>query len=504
MPIINSADPRLKNLTGMHSLWVYNCLDCCLTSEINSVFESQMDAPARLVYNFELALTAPALEMMLRGVKIDQEQRQQFILEFSGKANRLERILNRYAEAVWEQGLNPNSPKQLQAFFYTHMGLPEVILGFKGQRRVSTNREALEKLKVYFYAQPIINVILAYRDVLKKLSILRKGVDGDGRLRTSYNVAGTVTGRWSSSENAFGSGDNMQNQTEALRRMFIADPGMKLAYIDLEQAESRAVALLSGDSAYWEACHNGDLHTTVAKMVWRKRPWTGVLKEDKKLAEEKFYREFSYRDMSKRGGHGTNYYGQPFTMARHLKVATEIMESFQKDYFAAFPGIPAWHREVAQELQLQGTLTTPLGRRRFFFGRRWDDATLREAIANGPQSTVGDTLNLGLWRIWKAKGRVQLLAQVHDAVLLQYPEELEQEILPVLLKLMAVSIPFKGRVLVIPAEASVGWNWGKFTAENNVDGKPVNMNGIKKWTGEADPRKRIETPKKSILERVIC
>jgi len=182
-----------------------------------------MDETSRLIYHFELGLTAPAIEMMLRGVLIDQEQRNAFITEFSGKAARLEGILNKMAEAVWDRGLNPNSPKQLQAFFYDHMGLPPVWLSFKGQRRISTNREALEKLKAYFYALPIINTILVYRDVLKKLSIFRKGIDDDGRLRTSYNVAGTVSGRFSSSENAFGTGDNMQNQTESLRRMFISD-----------------------------------------------------------------------------------------------------------------------------------------------------------------------------------------------------------------------------------------------------------------------------------------
>lgn len=509
VPIVKSTE--IARLAGMQSLWAYNCMDCCITHEVQGVLEKQSDETTKLIHDFEMGMSAPALEMMLRGILVDEEQRQQFILEFSGKASRLERVLNRLAEAVWGTGLNPNSPKQLQAFFYGHMELPPVILSFKGERRVSTNREALEKLKAYFYALPFVNLILAYRDMVKKLSVLRKGIDEDGRLRTSYNVAGTVSGRWSSSENAFGTGDNVQNQTESLRKMYIADPGMKMAYVDLEQAESRAVALLSGDEAYWRACHDGDLHTTTAKLVWKKRSWTGDPKADRKLAEEKFYRDFSYRDMSKRGSHATNYYGQPFTVARHLKVATEIMESFQRDYFQAFPGIPAWHQKVAQQLQLEGVLITPLGRRRFFFGRRWDDATLREAIAYGPQSLVGDTLNLGLWRVWKRLGvgafnplaKVEVLAQVHDAILVQYPEELERDTVPAVLRLMEVQINYRGHILVIPAEAAVGWNWGKWIGEADKEGRAPNLNGLKKWTG-GDDRKRLVTPKKNILDRIIC
>jgi hypothetical protein len=69
--------------------------------------------------------------------------------------------------------------------------------------------------------------------------------------------------------------------------------------------------------------------------------------------------------MAKRGGHGTNYYGKPLTMAKHLKVPTKIMEDFQDAYLPAF-GLSKWHAWVAQQLQLDQRITTLLGSNSLF------------------------------------------------------------------------------------------------------------------------------------------
>jgi len=60
-------------------------------------------------------------------------------------------------------------------------------------------------------------------DLQKKIDILKTEIDKDGRIRTSYNIAGTNTGRLSSSFSEFGTGTNLQNIEESLRSMFVAD-----------------------------------------------------------------------------------------------------------------------------------------------------------------------------------------------------------------------------------------------------------------------------------------
>lgn len=493
------------NLSPHYQHQVYNGLDCCLTFEIFEVLQGQLQQKntpfQEITYGFERAMQAPALEMMERGFAIDIEERAKGQEKLNEQKTKFQSILNRFALAIWDKPLNANSPAQLKKFFYEVMGLPEQYNYNRGQKNVSTNREALEKLEVYFYAKPIINVILALRDITKKLSVLETDIDSDSRMRTSYNVAGTETGRWSSSSNAWGSGTNLQNITPELRRMFIADPGKKLCYLDLEQAESRVVGLLVwakiGDPSYLDACESGDLHTTVARLVWPNKAWTGETKADKEIANELFYRHFTYRDMSKRGGHGTNYYGKPHTMARHLKVEVKVMTDFQLAYCGlehqpggAFPGIRQWHGYTRNEINSFQSLTTILGRKRVFYGRPGDDATLREAIAFEPQSVVGDILNLALWKIWYSEPRVQILGQVHDAIVFQYPDdpESEVEILENCLQLARIPISAKGRELIIPSECEIGWNWAKFDKDKKIhkDGNPW---GLTKYRGVPDERR---------------
>lgn len=488
--------------------WIYNGMDCALTHEIYHVIEPQLDETTRATYEFEKSLQGPVLEMRLRGVLVDQERRQQVINEYqvqlSQLATQLERILS---EGLGLSSFNWRSPKQLLDLFYTVLALPSIKKrNSKGIYAPTVDRDALERLDVHFYAQPIISHILALRDIGKKIGVLKTEIDLDGRMRTSYNIAGTTTGRFSSSLGDFGTGGNLQNIEQKLRSVFIADEGMKFAYIDLEQAESRLVGAIEWnlfhDGRYLDACESGDLHTTVCRLAWADQlPWSGDIKSDKALAERPFYRQHSYRHMAKVLGHGTNYNGKPFTMAKHTKLDQKLIASFQDRYFAAFPAHRQWHARVAQELYLNGNLTTLTGRRRWFFGRRNDDTTIREAIAYDPQGSVGDILNRGMLAVWRLDSvRVQLLLQIHDAILVQYPEETESEIIPLLLETIKHPIQLKhDRTLVIPSEAKIGWNWGEWHERENPD-------GLIKWSPSRPDARRCTRPAKasSLMDRLVC
>ena len=487
MPIIDTSTLQ-PNIVLPENEQIYNGLDCCITHEVLEALRPLGQPP---IYDFARALQAPVLDMMQRGFLIDTYERAKGIEALETELVRLQALLNRFSYAVWDAPLNANSPKMLQAFFFGRMQIPEIWTSKKGERKLSMDREALEKLDNYFHARPIVATILAIRDAVKQLSVLRTEIDQDGRMRTSYNVAGTETGRFSSSTNAFGSGTNLQNITASLRKMFVADPGYKLCGIDLEQAESREVGWLSGticgDWRYLDACYSGDLHTLVARAAWPGLDWTGDPKSDRRIADTPFYRNLTYRDMAKKLGHGSNYYGQPPTMARHAKLPVPVVADFQRRYFAQFPGLPKWHRWVAQQLQTTNRLITPFGRERTFFGRANDDSTLREAIAFSPQSATADRLNLILWRIWRYMPEVQLLAQVHDALYFQYPEHLdEEEIISKALSHFDLTLHHEsGHKLIVPGEAKVGWNWGNFDPETNPD-------GLAKWKGKKD--QRVRTP----------
>lgn len=504
--IIETADRENFPQYGNPGYWTYNGLDCCITREVYDLIHPQLDEKSSHVYTFEKALQAPVLEMNGKGMLIDRHKRDVMVKRLRLEAEKLDKIIQQFAMAIWDKPLNAGSPSQLSQIFYGTMGLPEIRVNQGGVWKVSTNREALEKMSVYMMARPLVSTILAYRDAIKKIQTLTTGIDGDGRFRTSYNIAGTVTGRWSSSENAWGTGGNLQNVTDEIRQVFVADKGKKLAYLDLEQAESRAVGILaylcSGSDKYLRACESGDLHTVVAKLCWPSLPWAGDNKADRKIAEQPFFRHFSYRDLAKRGGHGTNYYGRPKTIAKNLRIEEAIAEQFQNAYFKGFPEIEDWHKHTAKELRSNGFLTTPFQRRRYFFDRLNDDATLRAAIAYVPQSMIADMLNESLYMIWLELSQfgVEVLLQVHDAVVIQCPEHLEAQILERVFKLMRKHYVFNGRDFSIGSDAQVGWNWGKYVGPEDVakaaakgEIKQLNVDGIKAYKGN-DPRKRTEQP----------
>lgn len=477
----------------MASLWVYNALDAAVTYEVKNAIKPLLDAVTRRTYEFSLSLQAPVLSMMRRGVRIDQWARAEGIKAMDELTAQLQGRLDLMSQIIWDKPLNPNSPKQVSAFFYDRMGLPPVYKKDKasGEKRRTVDVDALETLSSYFQAQPFCSHILAIRQLAKLASTLRSELDSDGRMRTSFNIAGTETGRFSSSSSAFDTGTNLQNQTEQLRRIYVADPGYKLGVFDLKTGESFAVGLrcklLGFGDTYLRACSGGDLHTTASKLVWTGLSWTGNPKLDREIAERQFYRHFSYRDLAKKGGHGTNYYGTPWTMAKHLKVDKKLVEDFQRGYFAAFPEIREWHTWVAGEIQTQAQLTSLMGRRRHFFGRTRDDTTLREAIAYDPQSSIADYTNAWLLRVHRNVRWAQLLLQGHDAIILQFPVEAEAEV-------VAKVVAEAGHVrlgndhpdsVVIPVDAGTGWNWGKVDPKHKLhaDG---NVYGIRDFKGRDD------------------
>lgn len=506
-----------RSLSALDIHQTYCGLDCCLTTEILGELERLFPQPS-LIYDFERSLQGPYLEIMQRGFRVDQNSRRHAAQDLREKILQLKQMLDEFAMAVWGKPLNANSPAQLKAFLYDAWHLPEQWLNQKGERKLSTNREALEALDVYLYARPFTNTILAIRDLSKQLSVFETEIDADGRFRAAYNIAGTETGRPSSSQNAFGTGGNAQNISPPLRYVFVADPGMKMCVIDLEQVEARDVGFFCGclfdDWSFLDSCESGDLHTNNSMLIWPELPWTGDKKTNRQIAERNFYREFSYRDMAKRGGHLSNYYGTAYTASRALKVPVEILDEFQARYCRgrianpsrgiaaidpAYPCIPRWWDWTALQLQSNQCITTPFGRQRHFFGRPDDATTLREAIAFLPQSTTADRMNLGLWRTWRNERRVQLLAQTYDSITFQYPETADETgIIENVLKLIRVELRSpSGRLYVVPGEAKVGWNWGAEVTEDDQakarsrgrKAPRLNIGGLIKWTGK-DLRKR--------------
>lgn len=557
----------------------YNALDSAVTLRVHQALAPRLAASphATLSYRFVRAMQAPALAMMRRGIAVNQKVRYDETIRYTAIRDHCQSLLDRLADAIWgpevytvttrtreaytvplkngkesavrwrtlattesltrTRGLNANSTKQLLAFFNIALGLPveyEIRKRPTGNERTpSCNDKALRRwaemrmkgpginvrdksVPPVKFAKPFVSLILAIRDADKMLSVLRTPLDHDNRMRCSYNVVGTENGRWSSSENAFGRGTNLQNITPSMRRMFCSDEGYTLVSTDLEQAESRLVAGLvwqaTGDRTYWAACESSDLHTTVCRMTWPELDWNDAQeKHNRAIADQPYpgLPRFSYRDVAKRLGHGSNYRGSYFGISQAVGVPPDLVKEFQHRYFVAFPYLTLWHNSIVETIRLHQFLDTPLGRRRWFFGRPTEDSTIREAIAYGPQSTIGELLNLALLNCWTRSVLppthpshlpIELLLQNHDAFLFQTRAPARD--LPALLAAvkheLEIPIPLvrgdQVEYLTIPGEFVTGWNWAYQDKGSDrtkwmfTDGNP---DGLRKWGG-AELRTRTQ------------
>ncbi len=493
MKIINTATDNLDSLTEWERDQTYNGLDCCVTLEVFEQTSQQLDNATGATYAFSRSLQGPVLEMQARGVLVDKARKAEVIDEYMDKMDRLERQLDRIVlEGVGLPTFNWRSPKSLQELFYDHLGLPVQ----RKRGRPTTDRGAREKLAIYQSAECIINHINALADLGKKVSVLQTEISKSGRIHTSYNIAGTNTGRFSSSMSEFGDGTNLQNIEESLRSIFIADPGMKFAKCDAKSGESFCVGAIEWnlfhDGRYLDACESGDPHTAVARICWPALPWTGNLESDKHLAERDYYRHYTYRFMCKKLGHGSNYGGQAPALSEQARVPIELVLDFQPKYFKAFPAHLLWHEWTDNALRKEGYLISLMGRKRWFFGRRDDPEVYRKALAYDPQSSLTDIVNSAMLKLWRQG--YTIVMHDHDALTFMYPEEQEEEILPKIMKELIVPVPLAhGRELRIPYDCAVGWNKGKFDESSNP-------NGLKEYSGR-DTRTRVKEA--GILDRDV-
>jgi len=494
MRIIKTHEMNPEDLPSWDRDQIYNGLDCCITLDVFDGLIPQVDEYTNATYEFSKALQAPTLEMRVRGVLVDQARKAAVIDEYYEIMERVEANLLRIVhEGVGMANFNYRSTKDLAALFYNELGISPI----RKSGRPTVDRGAREKLEIYPIAEQLVKHINLLTELGDKISVLKTAIDDDGRIRTSYNIAGTSTGRFSSSISEFGTGGNLQNVEESLRSIFIADAGYKFCKADAKSGESFCVGgiewNLFKDGAYLDACESGDPHTAVARIMWPNLPWTGNLKSDKAIAETPYYRHYTYRFMCKKLGHGSNYGGKPNTLAEQSKVELDLVRQFQPKYFSAFPAHQRWQAHVDETLRKKGYLISLMNRKRWFFGRRSDPSTLREAIAYDPQSSLADIVNQAMLNIWR-KGYVCIVMHDHDALTFMYPEKDEDKIVPMLMEDLVISVPLAhGRVLRIPYDCEVGWNKGKYHEQKNP-------NGLKEYHGHDDRKRQKEA---GILDRIL-
>jgi len=246
---------------------------------------------------------------------------------------------------------------------------------------------------------------------------------------------------------------NLQNIPKGVcRRMFVADDGKVFIEADLSQAEARVVAYLSEEERLVRLFEEGkDIHKYVASWIF-----------NKSVEEVTTGGKESEREIAKHLIHASNYGIGPRTFAKVAGVSEKEAKRLLERYFDTFPNIRAWHLKTQAQLERSRTMTTPMGRKRTFFGI-WGDTLFREAYSYVPQSTVADILNLALIRFNGMLLDEEIMLQVHDAFVVQTYKESVQSTVRRLKEAFNIPVYIGGKTLVIPVEMKMGENWQDMT-----------------------------------------
>ena len=275
---------------------------------------------------------------------------------------------------------------------------------------------------------------------LRSLDLLRKDVrlrttyqkslldrvDADGRIRASFMIHGTSTGRLSSQ------GPNLQNipsvdredseQKRPMRRAFRPAEGREWVEVDYSQLELRVAAALSGDKALTQVFKSGrDVHQEVASTIFSK-PYDEVSKSE--------------RFLSKAVGFGIIYGRGAKALATGVEMryveqrlggkawTEDQAATFIKKFLRDYPELNAWMQRLYAEVPVVGYVESPFGRRRRFpltpKSKGELHAIERQAVNTPVQSAASDICLEAMVRVARrieADGiDAMVLFPVHDSI----------------------------------------------------------------------------------------
>ena len=309
---------------------------------------------------------------------------------------------------------NLASPKQLQEVLFTELKLPKTK---KIKTGFTTDADALNWLMVTTN-HPVLAAILRSRDVSKLKSVvegLRRAVDSDGRVHTTFQQMVTATGRLSSTD------PNLQNipiRTEEgrrIRNLFVAGAGFEsLMTADYSQIELRIMAHLSDDRALLNAFAEGeDLHTTVGAEVF------GVKPSEVDAQMRRTVKAMSY---------GLAYGLSAFGLSQQLDISPSQAQELMDKYFTRFGGIRKYLESVVVQARSKGFTETIFGRKRYLPDLQSDNRMRREMAErmalNAPiQGSAADIMKIAMLAVDKALKdsglKSRILLQVHDELVLE-------------------------------------------------------------------------------------
>ena len=395
----------------------YACEDADITLRLHKLLKNQIvvNSVVSVYENLERPLIPVIANMENSGIKVDREKLILLSKEFGKK---IEMTKQKVLDIAIKHGMddfNVASPKQLSELLFEKMG----ISGGKKTKLggYSTSSDVLESI---YDEDPIIEDILRYRQYSKLKSTYTDALQNQislktNRVHTSFNMAGTTTGRLSSSD------PNLQNipvkgiDGKKIRECFVADKGKVFLSLDYSQIELRLVAHISGDEEMIKIFNDGgDIHASTAKSMF------GVDEVDSDM-----------RRRAKVINFGIIYGVSPHGLARQAGCSRTQAKDFIDSYFKAFPGIRMYMENTKQYSDEKGYVETIFGRKIHLPDASSNNSALRghahrQAINSPIQGTSADIIKNAMIKIYNEihnKEDIKLLLQVHDELIFEVDED---------------------------------------------------------------------------------
>ena len=249
-------------------------------------------------------------------------------------------------------------------------------------------------------ANPQLNPLRELRSTLGRMRLNSIEIGEDGRSRCLLSPFSSRTGRNQPSNNRFIFGPS------AWMRSLIKPPeGMALAYCDYARQEFGIAAAYSGDEAMQAAYRSEDAYMAFAHMAGAVPP--DATKHTHPQEREKF------KLVALSVQYGMTAYGLKNRNNMTYAEARQLIQLHQR----TFPAYWAWCEQVESYGTLTRQLRTSLGWRIQY--PQWSPLNLR-SMRNWPvQSAGADMLRMAIIALEEAG--IEVIAPVHDAVLIQAP-----------------------------------------------------------------------------------
>jgi DNA polymerase-1 len=399
----------------------YACADVDMTHRLRAIQEPELKEKKlwSLFTEVEMPLVPVLAAMEETGIGFDVEQLERMSQELAARLGEIEAQIYELVGYPF----NVNSTQQLSDALFKTLALPSQGVRRTKTGHYSTAAGVLERLED---VHPVINLVLEHRTLSKLKSTyvdaLPLMVNPDtGRLHSSFNQTGTVTGRISSSD------PNLQNipiRTELgrhVRRAFVAEPAWHLIAADYSQVELRVMAHVSGDEGLLGAFARGeDIHASTAAAILG-IPLEEVTSDQRRLAKTVNF--------------GLSYGQTAYGLAQATGLTQPEAEDFIETYFERFPRVREYIERTKALAARQGYVETLMRRRRYFPELQPDSkashyarqAAERMAINAPIQGTAADIIKIAMIRLHRAfqeqRFRSKMILQVHDELIVEAPDE---------------------------------------------------------------------------------